>query len=127
MISAKQILSLVIGGALGTVFRYLIYIVTYSKTHAGYSWGTFSVNCIGCFVMGFAYAFFSGKISMDESLRLMIVVGFCGAFTTFSSFVFENFCFIRDGQILLSFINIIGGVILGLACLWLGMVLGELV
>jgi CrcB protein len=94
----KQLLIVFIGGGLGTVMRFLIgKILPYSGK--GFPWNTFCANLLGCLLIGLLTGYFLRNSSENESsLILFATIGFCGGFTTFSSFANENLSFIRSGD-----------------------------
>jgi fluoride exporter len=87
-----------IGSALGGLLRYAITRATLNLDH-GFPYGTVLVNILGCFVIGFVGTFTlsGGKHEMQENLRLFIMVGICGGFTTFSAFSLQTFDLARSG------------------------------
>ena len=101
----KQLLIVFIGGGLGTVMRFLIgKLIPYSGR--GFPWNTFCANLLGCLLIGLLTGYFLRNSSENQSsLILFATIGFCGGFTTFSSFANENLSFIRSGDyaILLSY------------------------
>ena len=86
------------GSALGGVARYAItrLMLDYS---AEFPWGTILINVIGCFVIGFfgTFTLASGRFAVSDDMRLFVMVGFCGGFTTFSSFSLQTFDLLRSG------------------------------
>ena len=94
----KQLFIVFIGGVLGTVMRFLIgKILPYSGK--GFPWNTFCANLLGCLLIGLLTGYFLRNSSENESsLILFATIGFCGRFTTFSSFANENLSFIRSGD-----------------------------
>lgn len=110
------------GSFIGGVARYLLSRLIQNHTVAGFPWGTFVVNVAGSFVIGLLYALFERGNVMDSDLRLFLTVGFCGGFTTFSTFVHENYLLIGThnficmaGYTALSFLTGMGAVCLGYA------------
>lgn len=89
--------------------------------------GTFCVNMLGCLIIGFLAQLSEAKGLFQSDARLFLFVGVLGGFTTFSSFGFETFQLIRDGEFLYAAMNAILQVVLGLICVWLGWVLGRLI
>jgi len=94
----KQLLIVFIGGGLGSVMRFLIgKLLPYSGK--GFPWNTFCVNLLGCLLIGLMSGYFLRNSTENESsLILFSTIGFCGGFTTFSSFANENLSFIRSGD-----------------------------
>ena len=101
----KQLLIVFIGGGLGTIMRFLIgKLIPYSGK--GFPWNTFCANLLGCLLIGLLTGYLMRNSSENQSsLILFSTIGFCGGFTTFSSFANENLSFIRSGDyaILLSY------------------------
>lgn len=87
--------------------------------------GTFSVNMLGCFVIGLLAKLSESKGLFQGDTRLFLFVGILGGFTTFSAFGYESFQLLRDGQYLQAFLNATLQVILGLLFVWLGFILGA--
>jgi CrcB protein len=94
----KQLLIVFIGGGLGSVMRFLVgKLLPYSGK--GFPWNTFCVNLLGCLLIGLMSGYFLRNSTENEfSLVLFSIIGFCGGFTTFSSFANENLSFIRSGD-----------------------------
>jgi CrcB protein len=117
-----------IGAGLGGVLRYLMSpaVQNLSKDWS-FPIGTFSVNMLGCFVIGFLGQLAESKGLFQGDTRLFLFVGMLGGFTTFSSFGFETFQLLRDGQILYAMLNAVLQVAIGLLLVWAGWVLGRVV
>ena len=81
---------LVLGGAAGTVSRYALAAVIHENTGHVFPFGTFAVNAIGCLIIGLLSTMHEGRLLADENMKMLLAVGFCGAFTTFSTFIFET-------------------------------------
>lgn len=86
-----KILIVGVGSCLGGVARYLVSRAMQLLCHAAFPWGTFLVNILGCFMIGLAYGLIDKGYQMSESMKLFITVGFCSGFTTFSTFMYENY------------------------------------
>ncbi len=93
-----KILAVAVGGAFGAVARYGLNIL-FAKTFAPFPFATFFINVTGSFLIGFLLILFTDKFAVNENLRLAIVVGFLGAYTTFSTFEFETFALVREKQL----------------------------
>ena len=122
-----KFIHLVIGGATGTVARYALSGITYRIFGVGFPYGTFSVNLIGCFILGFLASFTERKLFVDANTRLLLMVGFCGAFTTFSTFILETANLIKDGEATRAFLNVLLSVVIGFIVLRIGILLGEII
>lgn len=116
----KAILAVFIGGGFGSVLRYLINKWVGSVYPTSFPLATFLINIIGCFLIGFLVMSI-GK-SFPLPIKLLLITGFCGGFTTFSAFAFENLELMQNQQIGLAFFYIFSSVLLGIFFTWLGVV-----
>jgi fluoride exporter len=114
-------LLIMLGGALGTLIRYLISVQTSAAPHE-LPWSTIAINISGSFLLGFfgTFTLSNGKFPVSENIRLLVMVGICGGFTTFSSFSLQTFDLMRNGHFLRAAINIIGSVVLCICAVALG-------
>ena len=117
-----NLLLIAIGGALGSVARYLLSMFVLRVTGALFPIGTFVVNLVGCLVFGAIVGAAEQRVPLASELRLLLLVGVLGGFTTFSSYAFESFALLRDGQWLAAGVNIAGQVLAGLVAVWAGYV-----
>lgn len=122
-----KFINLVIGGAAGTIARYLLAGVVYRFTGTGFPYGTLVVNISGCFILGFLASLSDKKFMLGPDARLLLMIGFCGAFTTFSTLIFETDSLVRNGQAIRAFTNIFASVILGFVLFRLGTFIGEII
>lgn len=116
----REILMVALGGAVGSVLRYGTTI--YSNQLFGHSHlftGTFVVNIVGCFLIGLLSAWLELNQITNTQIRLLLLVGFLGGFTTFSTFGLEGYELLQK-SFLLSLLYLAGSVITGLTGLWLG-------
>ncbi|MFA5336212.1 MAG: fluoride efflux transporter CrcB [Candidatus Omnitrophota bacterium] len=118
---------LLIGGALGTVSRYAMSIIVYRAAGADFPYGTLAVNLTGCFLMGFLAAITEERFVFGSNIRVFLMIGFCGAFTTFSTFILETANLIKDGESSRALLNVLLSVIVGFMVFRLGLLAGELV
>lgn len=119
----RQILLVGIGGAAGSILRFLIAIVVSRWLPTAFPLGTFLINILGSFLIGVLASRFAAPA--DLGTRLLLVTGFCGGFTTFSTFSSENLTLLQNQQTALAFLNIIGSVVLGLGAAWLGLTIAR--
>jgi CrcB protein len=118
-----NLLVIAIGGALGAVARYLLSMLVLRASGTLFPLGTFVVNVIGCLVFGAIAGVTAQRVQISPATRLFLLTGILGGFTTFSSYAFESFVLVRDGQMLWATINITGQVVAGLVGMWAGYVI----
>lgn len=115
-----KILWVGLAGFLGTAGRYLISGMIARRFGETFPLGTLAVNLMGCFLIGFLFHFLHERVLIDPLLRTMIMIGFLGAFTTFSSFGLQTFTLLREGQTALALLNILASNLTGLVLVWIG-------
>ncbi len=125
--NAAVILAVAIGGAIGSVGRYLINTVWLPAAgpHA-LPWGTLTVNVAGSFLYGLLFAVLTAYLPASGTLRVALLAGFLGGFTTFSSFSFESVRLIQEGQAVLAMVYVVASVVSCLLALWLGLALVKI-
>lgn len=120
-----KLLFLMTGGALGTLARYLASGLAHRLTGSLFPVGTLLVNAAGSLLIGIAWALWE-QSSVPSYIRLFVLVGFFGGFTTFSSFSLETMNLIRDNEIKLALFNILANNILGILMVFGGFFLTRL-
>ena len=115
-----------LGGMLGSVARYWVGGEVASRLGAVFPYGTFLINVTGSFVLGFLMAYL-GLRTASPSWRLFLAVGFCGGYTTFSTYTYETLKLVEEGSLLLASVYFLGGPVLGFGAVVLGMALGRFV
>ncbi|MGC9109832.1 MAG: fluoride efflux transporter CrcB [Caldimicrobium sp.] len=113
------------GGAVGAIGRYLVGVYSAKLLGTNFPYGTLIVNVLGSFLIGFFMTLFLGKLSLNPVWRLFVAVGFCGGFSTMSSFSFETLMLLSDGEYLMAFLNVFLNVFLSLGFTILGRVLAR--
>ncbi len=121
----RNLIYIAIGGAAGSVLRYLIQTSIHKNFPNAYPYGTFLVNALGCFLVGFLISWASKEKLISEQLQLLLIVGFCGGFTTFSTFAQEGNTLLTQGKAGSAFIYIGLSVAVGMALAYLGFKLGK--
>jgi CrcB protein len=109
------------GGALGTLARYLISLVALPISQS-LPWGTIIINIVGSFIIGLfgTLTLAHGRYPVSENVRLFVMIGICGGFTTFSSFSLQTLDLLRNGAIVRAGINVVGSVVLCVLAVALG-------
>lgn len=113
-------LLIALGGAIGSVARYALAGAVHRFASPYFPYGTFVVNITGCLVFGAIFALSEQRFVIGPPVRAFLLIGVLGGFTTFSSFTFETFQLVRDGEMLLAAANAVGQLVVGLAAFWLG-------
>jgi CrcB protein len=107
-----RVLSVAAGGAFGAAARYGLNLL-FAKTLAPFPFATFFINVTGCFLIGFLLILFADKFAVHENLRFAVIVGFLGAYTTFSTFEMEIFELIRESKFVTAFLYLFASVLTG--------------
>ncbi len=115
-----------IGAALGGALRYWLSNVSYKVFPVTFPYGTLIVNITGSFLLGIIMFYFDERELLNPSLRLFLTIGFCGGFTTFSTFSYETIILFRESQVLFGFLNILANLLLCLAGIYLAYLLSKL-
>jgi len=127
MIMFQKLIYLALAGAAGTLVRYWLSGIVQRNITTEFPFGTAVVNLLGCLVFGILWAFLENRLSVSGQVRIILFVGFFGAFTTFSALMFETAQLMEDSQWLWASGNIILQNILGLGCIIIGLAIGRLI
>ena len=114
-----------VGAAAGGLARYAISSWVNTRYTGAFPMGTFLVNLTGSLLIGALMAILTARYPQHATLRLFLIVGVLGGYTTFSSFALENFAAIRSGEVAVALLNSVASVVLGTLAVWLGTVLGT--
>ncbi|MFB5944934.1 fluoride efflux transporter CrcB [Albibacterium profundi] len=121
----KQILLVGLGGGIGSILRFLTSVVTQKYNSSLFPLATFAVNILGCFLIGLLIGSLSSSIQNNQNLRLLLITGFCGGYTTFSTFASENFSLLQNQYYGTAALYIGTSIIGGLIAVWLGLTLAK--
>lgn len=118
-------MSLVVGTLAGGVARYVLAGAVYQVVGTRFPYGTLAVNLSGCFLIGLLNSLAESKFLLGPNARVMLMIGFCGAFTTLSTLMLETSNLMKDGETVQALTNVAATIILGFLLFRLGEVLGE--
>jgi CrcB protein len=107
-----SLLAVFVGSGIGGVCRWALSVWGNGR----HPLGTLAANLLGCFIIGL----FSRMMPVNNPTRLLFIVGFCGGFTTFSTFIHENLLMLRGGQMITTMLYITASIVIGLLAAWVG-------
>jgi CrcB protein len=123
----QKVLLIALAGACGTLARYGLAGLVQVKTGSAFPFGTLAVNLIGCFFFGVVASLAERYTAISGETRMILLTGFAGAFTTFSTLMYETNALRLDGQWLLVGANVALQLVGGLICIVLGLALGRMI
>ena len=121
----RQLLAVAAGGAAGAVLRWLMAGAVQRFSGSAFPWGTFAVNALGSFLLGFLFVWLIERSTASELVRLALTVGLLGAFTTFSTYSLESIRLLQEGALGMAAANVMGQVVVCLVLTWLGIQLAR--
>lgn len=117
---------LMVGGAVGTLCRYYLGVWLYSFVEKPeFPYATLFINVTGSFLIGLLAELFDARVVVTPEVRVALITGVLGGYTTFSSFSLETLTLIRNGEMESALVNAVGSVVLGLVAVWMGMRLAQ--
>jgi CrcB protein len=116
----RTIILVGVAGAAGAVGRYAVGVAASRWLGSGFAFGTLAVNVLGCLLLGALLEAERQTGLVTHPVRMLVAVGFLGAFTTFSAFGYETFRYLEQGTHELALLNISANLVLGLGAVWLG-------
>jgi CrcB protein len=117
----NKILLVGLGGFIGAILRYLLGGLVQNLSHSiAFPYGTLVVNMTGCFLMGICYHLVEIQVGMTAEMRLLLMVGLLGSFTTYSTFSCETLQLIQDQRLWAALLNTGTHILIGLSAIWLG-------
>lgn len=117
---ARRVLWVALGGALGAVARYGVAMWSLKHFGGALPWGTAIANLLGCLLFGVLWVLLGSRSDLHAAWKLIVLTGFLGAFTTFSTFVFESLRLLQSERPWWGMANVVGQNLLGLCCVYAG-------
>ena len=121
----KVVLCIALGGGVGSLLRFATASFVQRSSGGVFPLGTLAVNTAGCLLIGFLGALLAGPLLVREEVRLGLLVGLLGGFTTFSTFGWETLALLEDGEWARAAANVAASNLLGLAAVWAGLRLAQ--
>lgn len=116
----RAIILVGIGGGIGSIFRYLTSVIVTKYAPPAFPFATLAANVLGCLVIGLLLGFFERQQLTHPDLKFLFITGFCGGYTTFSTFASENINLVQSGNTLTAFLYIAASIAGSLLAVWLG-------
>jgi CrcB protein len=124
-LNPQYILAVAVGGAIGSVARYLVAIGSGKIFGINFPWGILIINVTGSFLIGVFVGLFATKWDLPQSVRIFLTVGICGGYTTFSTFSLDSYYLMERGQLPAALAYMVGSVVLSICALVGGLYLAR--
>lgn len=121
----QKYLLIAIGGALGSLARYVVGSTIINRMGNRFPYGTFVINLTACVIIGFSLTLLNRRTGLDPAWRYLVPIGFLGAYSTFSAFEWEIFASLQTGAFVIAALYVSLSVLLGLLAVWLGVLLAR--
>lgn len=121
----KTIIYIGIGGGIGSILRYLTNLAAGKLFNSVFPMGTFLANCIGCLFIGLFFGYFEKNNLLSKDLKLFLITGLCGGYTTFSAFSVENVGLIQNNQMGTVLLYTALSIAIGFTATWFGMLIAA--
>jgi CrcB protein len=123
----QKYLLIAFGGALGSMARYWVGSTIANRMGTKFPYGTLVINITACVLIGFSLTFLATRAGLNPAWRFLVPVGFIGAYSTFSTYEWETLSTIRAGAFLLAALYAVSSLIFGLAAVWGGSMIAEII
>jgi CrcB protein len=114
-----------LGGFAGAISRYVVDGLVTDRTAGAFPWGTLAVNATGSFLLGLLFAMTTERAVLPADIRGPVMIGFIGAYTTFSTYMLESWGLIESGSYVAALANLGGSVVIGLVAVAAGLIIGR--
>ena len=122
----KTIFFVGIGGAVGSICRYLTSVVISKRYPSAFPFATLTANILGCVIIGLLLGLFEKQQLVNNDLKFLLITGFCGGYTTFSTFSSENLALLHAGNYFSAFTYMLTSVIIGVFAVWAGIMITKI-
>jgi CrcB protein len=121
----QKYIYIALGGALGSIARYLVGSTIASRLGTKFPYGTFVINITACLIIGFSLTYLNKRVELNPAWRFLVPIGFVGAYSTFSTYEWETLSTIRSGAFLEASLYEFSSLFLGLFAVWAGILIAE--
>ncbi len=121
----QKYIYIALGGALGSIARYLVGSTIASRLGTKFPYGTFVINITACLIIGFSLTYLNKRVELNPAWRFLVPIGFVGAYSTFSTYEWETLSTIRSGAFLEASLYAFSSLFLGLFAVWAGILIAE--